>query len=163
MAWLFGIVLVVLFVILMIKYPGFRIGTLIVALLIGAGTWMAIENEDRKDKRAASLIKKTEIEFRDLRLSLSTYGSHDLKGSLKNLSQEHTLKSLTMLVKAFDCPEKKLTPRCEVICESREHIYIRVPPGQVRQINEYVTFSHMPKARNFLWSYSVEKVTAALK
>ena len=40
---------------------------------------------------------------------------------------------------------------------------VRVPPGQVRSFEQYVSFVNMPPPRNFKWSYELDGVQAEVE
>ncbi len=161
MAWLIGILLLIFFLWLLVVSPGFRGLVLILIVVVGFGIWWLLDNRLEQERTARQLIMPSDIQLADLemgkRLSGSTY---ELSGKIKNLSKLYSLRSLRFDIKAYDCPSSAMLDECDIIGQELETVYVLVPPGQVRDFSEWVSFSNMPPPRNFKWSYAITELKA---
>jgi hypothetical protein len=102
-------------------------------------------------------VPLNQVELTDLRLSKG-FSLYKLSGNVKNNSTHH-LQSITLLVKAYDCPSNTITSDCQIIGEDdRVSTYVDVPPNQVRALNDvtFVKLDNMPQVkRTFIWSYDL--------
>jgi hypothetical protein len=183
MAWIFATVVLLL----MVYVPRFRVviaWALGVATFLGLGLWGYYtwsENSSRK------LIKPTELAFEDLRLT--TLDSHwSLRGRVRNNSRIYTLSSIAMNVSIRDCVSTPLTDsstdpdeelsrikrdllgpppsshsgpaKCDVVGQQEVRMAnLKVPAGQVREIEESIYFSSGTKVRNTMeWSYQISSI-----
>jgi hypothetical protein len=103
---------------------------------------------------AKGRIGASEVEFDDLRLSISTSGK--LTGTVRNLSKQYTLRGAELQITIRDCFQS----RCDVVGQDTTTLYgLRVPPGQVRAVDQYVFFSGLPTARGaYQWDYRIESL-----
>ena len=161
MWWLIGFLVVVIAIWLLVVSKTFRIVAIAAIVLVVGGIYVGIEYWERQTRIEQNLIKHEEIEIRDLSLS----GSYQLTGSLKNLNSSYTLSRLTLDLKFYDCPDKNTSLKdCDIVGDVEEHIYINVPPGQVRGFDVYVYVSNLPKIKGrFTWGYSIESTRANKK
>lgn len=151
MAWVFGIVIVILLVV----SAGFRkfAGVLILVCAVGGFLyWQYQENEERESKRR---IPVSELKFDGVSLK-SSYGSYDMVGRITNNSPKYTLKAVQLKLTFKDC--EKLNPNnCIVVAEDNEHIYLNIPSGQARDFKEGVYLSSNLNIKgNMVWSYAIE-------
>jgi hypothetical protein len=82
--------------------------------------------------------------------------AYKIVGRIKNNSHQYTLTGLGMNVSFEDCEGDSLRPTCVTIGEDKDHYYgMNIPPGQVREISEYVySGSTRPKGK-LVWHYSI--------
>jgi hypothetical protein len=144
-----------------LRYPAFgksalKIGGVLVLVAV-VGVASIIYSSNQKQEAAKSLIPLNQVELNNLRLSKS-FSLFQLFGEVKNNST-HRLQSITLSVKAYDCPNNTITADCQIIGEDGNvYTYINVPPNQVRALNgvTYVHLDNMPKVKGtFLWSYDL--------
>jgi hypothetical protein len=153
MAWLIGIVVLVLLVI----SPGFRRlagGLIALALMIGGIFYLKNEQEERQ---SLTRIKVSELDFESVTLS-PNYSSYKLAGRIKNNSPKHTLKQVTFVVTMQDCAAQ--SQNCVTIGENKETTFLTIPPGQARDFQESVYFSGSrlnPKG-HMEWQYTVSQI-----
>ena len=145
-------------VFLAIKFRGFRYSLLIIAgllVLIIAGYFF---RQQASEKASMRLVSADQLQFSDLRLGPSNYGSsYSLVGRVKNTSA-HTVFSLTARIRISDCDD---SGHCETVGDQNEYIGILLPPGQVRDMNETVYFGNATKIRgHFEWNYSITEIRA---
>jgi hypothetical protein len=163
MTWIAAIVVVAALVWLSLKSPGFRIFLLAAAVLAGAGVWWFGERSEERAKLADELIKPSEVQLSDLSLRDSIGTRKVFTGRIKNLSTTYTLSAIALELTAYDCPDREITKSCDIIGQADVTAGARVPPGQVRSFEQYVSFFNMPPARNFQWSYGLERVQAEVE
>jgi hypothetical protein len=160
MTWIAGIVVVLALVWLSLKSPGFRVFVLVAVVLVGAGIWWFVSRQEEKARLASELIKPSEVQLSDLSLRDSVGTRKVFTGRVKNLSTAYTLSTISLRLTAYDCPGQEVTKECDIIGQADVTPALRVPPGEVRTFDEYVSFANMPKARNFRWSYVLDSVRA---
>jgi hypothetical protein len=160
MTWIAGIAVVVALVWLSLKSMAFRIILLVVAVLAGAGVWLFEERQAERAKLAEELIKPSDVELADLTLRDGVGTRKAFAGRIKNLSTAYTLSAVSLRLTAYDCPGEEIGTMCDIIGQADVTASVRVPPGQVRSFEQYVSFSNMPQPRNFKWSYDLDSVRA---
>ena len=98
------------------------------------------------------------MQFVDLALRPSSLGtgSYTLSGRLRNLSARYGLSELRLKITMRDCVAPA---NCETVGEAEQPMYKSVPPGQGRDINEFVHFRDLGPARGkHEWDYQVIEV-----
>lgn len=133
---------------------------LVAVVLVGAGIWWFVGRQEEKARLAGELIKPSEVQLSDLSLRDSVGTRKVFTGRVKNLSTAYTLSTISLRLTAYDCPDREITKECDIIGQADATPSVRVPPGQVRSFEEYVSFFNMPRARNFRWSYGLDGVRA---
>jgi len=157
MVWIFAIVIIILLVV----SAGFRkFSGVILAVAVVAGLYFYFQNEHEKEA-SLSRISQSDLALDNLML-LPDFGSYKLTGRVTNRSPRYALSDFTLKISMQDCigePEKE---SCVTIGENSEYIYLQIPPGQARDLNESVYFSGgAPKAKGRLtWQYSVAEIHA---
>lgn len=149
---MFYVVLIIcflIFIFLAVKYRGFRYFAIISIVAVAGYIFYLYESDRREEALSKTRIKKEEVELFDARLSLGTLGK--LTARLKNNSAQYTLKGLTLRIQVLDCVKKD----CEIIGQTDHNYWSKVPPGQVRGIDEYVSFSNLPQIRGE-WTWNCE-------
>ena len=159
MAWLLGLVIIGGLVYLAYSSPEARKAVLIVLAVVVCGVAYLLYDEFTSEERAITLIAADEVELRGFAANTRT-GLFYAKGSIKNLSSEHTLAFLEMRVRAHDCPTDQLEEACEIVGESVEKFKIEIPPEQVRGTERPIAISNLPTATNLVWSFDVVGVRA---
>lgn len=147
------VVLVVIF--LAFGAAGVRTALKIAAVLfIACVLLIAVYFIHQKSEREAakSRISFSEVRFDDLRLGI---GSGTLSGEVRNRSQRYTLTSVGLLITVRDC----IQGSCDVVGQESETLWMDVPPGQVRAVDHYVYFPHLPPRRgDYQWDYRITSV-----
>jgi hypothetical protein len=107
MAWLLGIVVLLL----MVVSAGFRkvagIAVAVVALIVG----IFILNQRQSEKEARARIPASELDFSDVVLTME-YGSREMVGRIRNRSSQYTLTGLGLTVTLEDCEGATSQPSC---------------------------------------------------
>lgn len=162
MPWVFATVALLLAVLV----PGFRRVVLWVAGLGGAAVfliwiyWQVQEADNtRRQERAKRLIPIADVEVLDA--SMETESSYaTLTGRVKNMNSRHTLKAVELRIRILDC-ERKEKPHCETVGESTTRLVVSVPPGQVRALDDHVSFSDLgppPSDMTRTWTFEFVSV-----
>lgn len=155
MAWLLGIVILILLVV----STGFRKFALsLVALAAVVGGFFYLQSE-HEESRSLSRISISELVFENVTLKPYS-GSYKLSGRIKNNSAKHTLKQVNLVVTTQDCSGETRSPNCITIGERNEDLFLSVPPGQARDFEESVYFSGGPlnPKGHLEWNYSVSQI-----
>ena len=155
MAWIFGIVILILIVV----SAGFRkFAGVLVLICIAGGLlyWLYQENEESESKRR---IPASDLKFEGVFLKPS-YSSYDLVGRITNNSAKYSLKAIQIKLTFKDC-DKVNPSNCVVVAQSDEHIYINIPPGQARDFKEGVYLSSNLNIKGtMVWEYTIEYTKA---
>ena len=157
-------VLVVLIIIAAFAIP--RFGTALLALLgvvvigvviLGVVLYQMDQQDKRERELATSRISRSEIELVDLALQPG-YGtsSYTLVGRVRNLSAQYTLSEVRLKLVMRDCAP---AGHCEIVGETDESLYLGVPPGQARDLNEYVSFRGLgPPSGKHQWEHQILEI-----
>jgi hypothetical protein len=160
---MFAAVALVAAIILFVKFPAFRKVTLIVVgvgvvgviLLLGYSKEQQASNA-RKTEAAKHLVAPASLVFQDMRLG-DQYGDYRLTGRVKNTSQ-YTVTGIDVKLSISDCDS---SGHCDVIGDKEEECYLRIPPGQARDIDETLFMDHGTVIRNTMrWEYTIPYVSA---
>jgi hypothetical protein len=145
MGWLFAIAAIVL----ALYSKAFR--TLAVgAILVGALVVVEINrSENRKRDAARRLIPLSDVTIDDARLP----GLERLTGRVRNGNRSHTLTDVELELTIRDCAA---SGECEVVGQTDASVHAHAPPGQARDVDDYVFFSPSPRIRGRMeWSYAI--------
>lgn len=152
MIWL----VILLFVIALIFIPALRKmagGIAIIGIvLIGIIFLWAESDSNKREKQetfAKSLIRPEEV----MTENMSMDGHDKLIGRIYNKSKQYTINELVVHITLRD--------KNVVVGETDETVWVKIPPGQAREINEYLSFSS-PVPSNFTWDYYIKSVKADL-
>ena len=155
MAWIVGIVVLILLVV----SAGFRMFAGVLVLIFAVGGfifWQYLEYEERESK---SRIPQSELVFEGMSLKPSYGSSYDLIGRIVNNSNKYTLKSVQLKLTFRDC--EKDNKNCIVIYEDSENIYINIPPKQARDFKESVyLYSDISLKVEMAWDYKIQHTKA---
>ncbi|MFC1505197.1 hypothetical protein ACFL5W_01640 [Thermodesulfobacteriota bacterium] len=147
----------------MVAFPGFRYFIIVIVIIAGIGIYILIENEEKEDKLSRQRIAISELEFKDVSLKGSGYGSYTMSGRIINKSKTYTLSNVGLNLKVYDCKEKSDQKDCIIIGEKSDSIYIAIPPKQARDFEERIYFSGdelKPKGK-MIWEYEITYTKAA--
>lgn len=131
-------IIVAAVVLLLVYSAGFRtvaLGLLAFVIVVGIIVYVY---EEIESQRSRTRILPQDLELNDLRLTTSGSYSRQLTGRIKNNSDQYTLRSLDLKITFRDC-ENELKESCTIVGEATEHINVRIPPKQARDINERVS------------------------
>lgn len=154
MAWIFAAVVFLTVVYLLVQFPAVRKATLWIVgalVVVGVGVYYKQQNDERAAKAA---INPTQLELADL--TLSHEYSWKITGTIRNRSK-YVLSSVTAGATLEECKAAK----CEVVDEADVTIYERVPPGQARHFENYLSFAASPPD-DWRWSFAIKEVQADL-
>lgn len=146
---------------LLVVFAGFRkfaAAAVVAAALLGALLYAQNRYEDR---RSLSRIATTELGFEDVNLK-PVYGNYRLAGRIKNNSSQFTLREVWLVITMQDCAGEGAGQRCVTIGESKDKLYLAIPPGQARDFEEPVYFTGgalRPKGK-LEWAYGVTATRA---
>ena len=151
MGWVAAIVAIAL----VIYSKGFR---RLVAGVIAVGavlTAYSIKSDNNRREAAGRLIPLADVAIDDARLGDLTH----LTGRVRNANRSHTLSQFDMTVTVRDCT---VSGQCEIVGQANTAVYVRVPPGQARDISNYVFFNPQPHIRGRMeWSYVIDATYGA--
>ena len=83
-------------------------------------------------------------------------GLKQFSARVRNANRSHTLRSVELKLTMRDCAA---AGACEVVGQTNTSIYTRVPPGQARDVEEYVFFNPSPRIRGRMeWSYAIGEI-----
>ncbi len=161
---MFAAAALIIAVILFIKFPVFRKFTLVVVAVVAVGAMLLIgyfqeqEKESARKREAAKhLVAPTSLDYQDMRLGKEYGSDYRLTGRVKNNSQ-YTITAITVKVSISDCDS---SGHCDVVGDKQEEHYLRIPPGQARDLNETLFMDQGTEIRNFMqWSYTITDVSA---
>ena len=144
--------------------PRFRyaLGVLIaivIALGVAAYLWSGYQDQQRAKAALAAkgLIKHESIELFDMTMGISG-PSVTLKGRVRNNDAAYSLTAVELRIRVLDCNEAQ---KCDVVGEAVEDVLTNVPPGQVRDVDEFVYFSGLGRERpGRRWTYDLLSVSA---
>ena len=157
MLWL-GAVLVIGLLVVFAGFRKFAAAAVAAVALLGALLYAQNRYEDR---RSLLRIASRELGFEDVNLK-PVYGNYRLAGRVKNNSPAYTLREVWLVITMQDCAGEGPARQCLTIGESKEKLYLAIPPGQARDFEEPVYFtggSLKPKGR-LEWSYGVTAIRA---
>ena len=161
---MFAAVALVAAIILFIKFPAFRKVTLIlvavgvvgVLLLLGYSKQQEADSA-RKREAAKHLVVPTSLVFQDMGLGKQYGSAYRLTGRVKNTSQ-YTVTAITVRVSISDCDSNQ---HCDVVGDKEQECYLRIPPGQARDLDETLFMEHGTEIRNTMqWNYRIPDVSA---
>ena len=152
-----------------------RLMVVLIALaVVGAIVLFVMNQRKQAERRAArERIGQSEIELVDLTLQPSYgIGSYKLLGRVRNRSARYTLIELRLRLTMSDCeatkydfsmidaPGRPVDPSvCEVVSQTEDTARMQVPPGQARDLDEFVSFSDLHNARGkHQWKYEIVEI-----
>jgi len=157
MAWVVAIFVLLLFAV-SASFRKYALGLLGIATAFGLVFYLC---QEREKERSLSRIHPHELVFEQLALN-PEYSSYKLTGRPTNNSKIFTLQNVKLLIKMKDCTGKN-PGECITIGQANTYIFERIPPGQARELDEYVSFDGgVFKPRGTLeWDYSISEVEGA--
>jgi hypothetical protein len=149
MGWFFAIAAILLAV----YSKAFRLLALAVLVVGTVAVFALIQSQNRKSDTARRLIPISDVHIDDARLA----GLDRFSGRVRNANRSHTLTSLDLELTIRDCGP---SGGCEVVGQTSTSISARVPPGQARDVSDYVGFNPSPHIRGRMeWSYVTKGTT----
>jgi hypothetical protein len=152
MIWL----VVLLFIIALIFIPALRkvtggiaiIGVVLIGIIL---LWSSSENSKREKQEAfaKTLIRPSQV----MAENMSMHGHDNLTGRIYNKSSQYTIDELVVHITLRDGNV--------IVGETDETVMVKIPPGQAREINEYLYFSSTVPSI-FTWNYHIKSVKAEL-
>lgn len=131
---------------------------IIVALgAIGATILFVTDRREKAEREVAKTrIGRQEVEFVDLVLRPGYAGSYTLVGRVRNRSNRYTLNEMRIRFTMKDCAD---ATNCEVVGQTEDAMYVNVPPGQARDLDEFVHFAGLAAPRGkHQWDYEVVEI-----
>ncbi len=155
MQWIVGVFLILGLLALIVFSKEFRKAAIIAVALITALVIAWIQYEDAQISKRKNLLKPAELEVSGFNIKSGYGGSLQFSGRVKNLSALYNASSFGIEITAFDCPETKITDKCDLIGKEEVKVFVKIPLGQVREFGGPVHFPNMPKAKNHLWEHKI--------
>jgi hypothetical protein len=156
MAWLAGIVVLLLLVFSASFRKVAGIAVPAVALIVG----IFILNQRQSEKEARERIPANELELTDMVLT-TEYGSHKIVGRIRNRSPQYTLTAIGLTVTLEDCENDSPHRSCATIGEDKDHNYsVDIPPDQVRDFSGYIYPGDTKPKGKLVWHYSISYTEA---
>jgi hypothetical protein len=161
MLWVILIVAIIIAAFAVPRFGKVVLGLIGILLVLGfiSGIVLFVVNQREQAERQAARarIQKSEIELIDLGLG-SSYGtgSYKLGGRVRNRSSRYTLTEMRLKFTMRDCAE---AGDCEIVGQTEDAMYVNVPPGQARDLNESIYFSGLGRPRGkHQWDYEIVEV-----
>jgi len=152
MAWLAGIVVLLL----VVFSTGFRKAAVVVVAVVALVIGIFILYQQQSEKDAREFIPASEVEFQELTLQPESVGIYRLVGRIKNNSPTYTLTGLSLKIVLEDCEGGDTArPSCVTIGEEQHSLFEHIPPGQVREISESVFPGDTKPRGKLVWHYSI--------
>jgi hypothetical protein len=159
MGWL----LLVIIIIAAFAVPRFGKAVLVFLgiVLLGVAIFAWLYESDKRDRAeravARTRITPAEVELVGLALQPSSLGgSYTLIGRVRNRSTVYTLTKLQLKLMIRDC---QTSTDCEIVGETEESVYTNVPPGQARDLDQYVHFSGLRQPHGkYRWDYHIVEI-----
>jgi hypothetical protein len=166
-----GLFLVGVIILMMVSSPAFRNFVLVVAVLLGGGLWLLIDNSnksaeksrierDTQERFALAAIKIADLKLDDVKLKKTSYGLSDytLEGTVTNNSA-YPLGAMWFEVTLTDCQNEN----CRVVGQTTVSASVTVPAGQVRAFSSYaVRFNNLPPVNGArTWTFKVTSLRTA--
>jgi hypothetical protein len=146
----------VLFIWLLINFPGFRVVVLLAVFGLGLSIFVLIRSSKVEQEKSHSLIAASQLDLSNVTLKQS-YSLWEVAGTVRNNSP-YTLHDFRMKVTVQDCHDGS---DCVVIGEENTFVCVTVPPSQLRAFKGEVLLDNMPKPKKLSWSYQIVETTAA--
>ena len=158
MGWLFAIAVLILLVV----SAGFRKFAAIIVALAAIGGGIYYLYDQRQEKLSKTRIPASQVAISGGRINLQ-YGTYHFSGRITNNSQKFTLAQVELAVTVRDCVPNSTPRSCVTIGDTRETLYINVPPGQARDFDESLYFPGKKLAPNgeLEWQYKISQTRAS--
>ena len=104
----------------------FRIKLLALILTCSAG--IVLGNNLHMNDKADKSKNIDEINFQNVKIQRSDTDGYEFVGRIINKSIKHTVRSVDINIKFYDCPNRSNENDCVVIGERVESIYLTIPP-----------------------------------
>jgi len=157
LGFLFGLLIVVVLILLAIAYRPVRwilAGLAGLAILGGLALALYLQKEEHDREAAKRRVSVSQLQFEDLVL-----WNDKITGRVRNNSG-YTVTSIELELTLKDCVGDS-PPHCDVVGQTTRSVYVSIPPGQVRGLDEYASFSDVPALRGKRqWSYRVTEISA---
>ena len=144
-------------IILGLRFPKFGIAMLIVVGALGLLLFGYMGHEHEQREAAKHRVRPDQLDFMDLRMGPNGYADYHLSGRVKNNSI-YKITGITLKLEVQDCASDG---HCETVGQEEQPLFLSIPVGQVRDINETAYFPNMTIHGTYQWHYSVEEVDAA--
>jgi len=156
MAWIVGIVILILLVV----SAGFRKFAGVIVLIIALAGFLFWQYQENEEKKSKNRVSSSELIFEGVSLK-SSYGSgYDMVGRITNTSTKYTVKGVQLKLTFRDC-DKEDQNKCIIIAEDDEYIYVEIPPRQARDFKESVyLYSDINVKGKLVWDYKIEYIKA---
>jgi hypothetical protein len=126
-------------------------------LVVGVAFYL---NDRHEEEQSLTRISASELSFENLLLK-QDYNSYKIVGRIINHSQRFEASDISIVVTVQDCKPDVSPPSCLVIGESKESLFLNIPPGQARDFEHYVFFDTPVKPQGQLsWDYRIESISA---
>ncbi|MEK6746849.1 MAG: hypothetical protein AABY33_07455 [Pseudomonadota bacterium] len=156
MAWIIGIIAIMLFLSLMVASEAFRNFIFFLIALAVVSGFLIYKHNENEDKKSKERIGFNDVILQNVVL-ITEYSSYKLQGNLKNISK-YNLSEITFRVRIYDCPTQEPADlkTCNIIGDNTGTDWINVPPNQIRAFDINFYFSNMPILKGKLvWNYDI--------
>jgi Na+-transporting NADH:ubiquinone oxidoreductase subunit NqrC len=148
------VVLIIIVILLAIYSRPFRMVAVVLlglavlgGIILGVALHISQTSQEKQRELEKSRIPLNQIELVDLQM----HGWSRLTGRIRNKSSRFTLFELGLRITVLDCIEGS----CETVEQTERDIYASVPPGQARDLDEYVSLRvRRPRGRHE-WNYEI--------
>lgn len=156
MAWVIGIIILILLVV----SAGFRKFAGALILIVAVGGFLFWQYQENEEKRSKNRVSPSELVFEDVELQSSYGDGFDMVGRITNTSGKYTVKGVQLKIIFRDCPKAEKS-NCVIVAEENEHLYVSIPPNQARDFKETVyLYPDLNVRGKLVWDYKVEYAKA---
>ena len=115
------------------------------------------QSQEVGERISNQAIGISELEFQDVNIQSSGINEYEFVGRIKNNSKKHILYSVEINVIFFDCVKKSGDPKCIIIGERKESIYLMIPPTQERdfKVPIYLYGEVLKTEGDLVWQYKL--------
>lgn len=158
MGWLFAIAVLILLVV----SAGFRKFALVIVVLAAIGGGIYYLHDRRQEELAKTRISASHVVISGGRINLQ-YATYQFTGRITNNSQEFTLSQVELAVTVRDCVPNSTPRSCVTIEDTRDTLYINVPPEQARDFNESLYFpgGELAPKGELDWQFRISQTRAS--
>jgi len=144
-------------IILGLRFPKFGVAVLVVVIALGLVLFGYMGHQHDQEEAAKRLVRPDQLNFTDMQMGPGRYANYRLTGRIKNNSI-YEITGITLKLEVQDCASDG---HCETVGQEEQPLFLSIPAGQVRDVDESVYFHDMTIRGTYKWNYSVEEVDAA--
>ena len=136
----------------------------VVAVVAGGLLYVYLQydegNRQREREAASRRVALSEVVLDDATLGRESTSFYRLRARARNLNASYSVRTIEVAIKVRDCADGPAND-CDTVGQTKESVFVTIPPGQARDVAESIYFSPPPVFRGTMsWSFEIESVTA---